>query len=107
MEVDLFSLLPDTISVELPDCGFEVEIHYEILPGRCWECFRFGHSVDKFHRTISKQKVKDDAVKIAKQVYRHVPKNNKLEATEITKANKEVALLASKLIVENKNFVRI
>lgn len=45
VKVDLSGSLPDFITVELPDYGFNVEIHYENLPAKCNCCNRFGHTV--------------------------------------------------------------
>lgn len=54
LEIDLSGPLPDFITVELPDYGFNVEIHYENLPAKCTCCNRSGH----FVKIVGLQKVK-------------------------------------------------
>ncbi|KAJ4712784.1 DUF4283 domain protein [Melia azedarach] len=44
VEVDLSKPLLDIVTVELPDYGFDVKVHYENLPTRCNICNRFGHA---------------------------------------------------------------
>lgn len=54
-EVDLFDPLPDTLSVELPNYCFPVEVHYKNLPAKCVGCLRFGLSITNCRHSKDKQ----------------------------------------------------
>lgn len=102
VEVDLSGTLPNLIRVELPDYGFNVEIHYENLPSKCTVYYRYGHSANNCRLTMGKQIIDDNHNKKPmepKQVYRPVSKN---QNEVVQKDNKTAAVVGKEPIGINE-----
>lgn len=102
VEVDLNNPLPDWLTIELPDYGFDVEVHYENLPTKCSGCLRFGHAVSECRINKEKTQVaeKKSSRPLIKQVYKKVMKdlNKKPISENLEKASELNTVPASEEI---------